>query len=290
MSFTGWRVEWNGCGETWPQEEPNGCWAQSAGGYGDGVGTGATRGHWIIEDSSFLFNTSDGLDLLYVVPGGSIELRRVIASGNAGNQIKTAGPATIENSVIVGNCGWFDGNPVTHDVDNCRAGGNALAVFLHRGTQATVVNNTIASEGDCVVIAGCRDDDGCDGTEKVTLRNNIHLGTTEFLDATDLSCMMYWEGIADTAVDSDYAIVHGAKHDGCPGAHDLCDVDPMVVNPAIDAFDGRPRIYSPAIGSALKDVAPTVDVTGRPRDFAPDRGAYEYRLIPNRPRPVRKGR
>lgn len=53
LTFRRWTVEWNGCGETYPGGEPTGCWAQSAGGYGDGIGTGATGGDWIIEDSAF---------------------------------------------------------------------------------------------------------------------------------------------------------------------------------------------------------------------------------------------
>jgi len=44
LTFRHWVVEWNGCGETYPGEEPIGCWSQTAGGYGDGVGTGATGG------------------------------------------------------------------------------------------------------------------------------------------------------------------------------------------------------------------------------------------------------
>ncbi|HUW08982.1 MAG TPA: hypothetical protein VM537_04595, partial [Anaerolineae bacterium] len=72
LLFRRWTVEWNGCGESYPGGEPVGCWGQTAGGYGDGVGTGATGGDWIIEDSAFLHNTSDGLDLLYHSLGGSI--------------------------------------------------------------------------------------------------------------------------------------------------------------------------------------------------------------------------
>ncbi|MBI3950949.1 MAG: hypothetical protein HY314_10905 [Acidobacteria bacterium] len=110
MLYRRWTVEWNGCGETYPGGQPTGCWGQEAGGYGDGVGTGETGGHWIIESSKFLHNTSDGLDLLYArIPGSSIEIRRTIAEGNDGQQIKTTGPVLIENSIIVGNCGFFDG-------------------------------------------------------------------------------------------------------------------------------------------------------------------------------------
>jgi len=37
MTFRHWTVEWNGCGETYPGGQPTGCWAQEAGGYGDGA-------------------------------------------------------------------------------------------------------------------------------------------------------------------------------------------------------------------------------------------------------------
>ena len=101
-----------------PGGQPAGCWAQTAGGYGDGVGTGSTGGHWIIEDSAFLYNTSDGLDLLYVrEEGSSIEIRRTIAEGNAGNGFKATGLTHIESSIIVGSCGFFDGQPFTFNVE-----------------------------------------------------------------------------------------------------------------------------------------------------------------------------
>lgn len=133
-----------------------GCWGQEAGGYGDGVGTGATGGHWIIEDSAFLHNTSDGLDLLYArLPDAAIEIRRTIAEGNAGNQIKTTGTVAIENSVIVGNCGFFDGQPFTFNVDNCRAVGCAVFMGFMQGNQSRLVNSTLASKGDCLVDAEC---------------------------------------------------------------------------------------------------------------------------------------
>ena len=79
LTFRHWTVEWNGCGETYPGGEPTGCWAQEAGGYGDGVGTGETGGDWIIEDSAFLHNTSDGLDLLYHSLGGQRSRSRACA-------------------------------------------------------------------------------------------------------------------------------------------------------------------------------------------------------------------
>ena len=81
-------------------------------------------------------------------------MRRVLAVGNAGNQVKNyRGPFLLENSIIVGNCGFFDGQPFTYDVDNCRALVAALAVGLTQGDQATLTNNTVTSEGDCLLTA-----------------------------------------------------------------------------------------------------------------------------------------
>ena len=104
-------VGWNGCGERWQTRTPWACWAQQTGGYGDGLGTTYTGGQWLIEDSYFHHNTADGLDLRYMdgADTTSVIVRRLHAVGNAGNQLKVRGTATIENSVIVSNCGYFNG-------------------------------------------------------------------------------------------------------------------------------------------------------------------------------------
>ena len=114
MRFRRWTVEWNGCGETYPGGQPTGCWAQEAGGYGDGVGTGATGGDWIIEDSAFLHNTSDGLDLLYHSLGGRSSISRVPRRGQR-RQPDQGSPARPiwSTSVVVGNCALLRG-PALH--------------------------------------------------------------------------------------------------------------------------------------------------------------------------------
>jgi hypothetical protein len=286
MLFRRWTVEWNGCGETWPDGEPTGCWAQSAGGYGDGVGTGTTGGHWIIEDSAFLHNTSDGLDLLYVrEEGSSIEIRRTIAKGNAGNQIKTTGPVTIENTVIVGNCGFFEGQPFTYNVDHCRALGTALALDLRPGNQATVINNTLTSEGDCLVTAEC--EGSCDGSELVVVRNNIFQGHPDFLEPWENTCLTWSGGFPHDPFDIDYSVINDVKNDPCPGPHDICGVPPGLVNPSIDAFDAHLLPDSPAIDAGTSSGAPGVDFDGNPRPLDGDSdgttvvdiGADEFTLL-----------
>lgn len=275
LTFRRWVVEWNGCGESWPEGETVGCWGQSAGGYGDGVGTGATGGRWVIEDSRFMHNTSDGLDLLYLTEGTEVILERVHAEGNAGNQIKTKGATTMRNSLVVGNCGFFEGKSFTHHVDPCRAFGNAVSLGLRAGTEATLVNNTIVSEGDCALLLG---GDGCDGSEHVLSRNNVVYGLTDFHQPSERTCFAYTECPGDP-LDHDYGVIHGVKSDPCPvGGNDLC-ADPRFERMEPPYFDLRLAEDSPArdTGSPVGGAVPAVDFRGhaRPAGGGVDRGAYE---------------
>jgi len=280
MTFRHFTVEWNGCGETYPGGQPTGCWAQSAGGYGDGLGTGATSGNWLFEDSAFLNNTSDGLDLLYARSGSSITLRRVHAEGNAGDQIKTNGPVIIENTIAVSNCASFERQPFTHNVDPCRAGGSALFLVLRAGAEARVTNSTITGEGDVLVVAECDSlYSSCNGHERAILRNNIFIGNTEFLAPDDISALAYQETFpqGDQVFDIDYSVVRHVKNADCPGAHHTCGEAAVgLVNEGIDTFDAHLLETSPARDAGTPVGAPSVDFEGRPRDARPDIGAYEY--------------
>jgi hypothetical protein len=284
LTFRRWIVEWNGCAEIYPGGEPTGCWDENVGGYGDGVGTGATGGDWIIEESSFLHNTSDGLDLLYHSEGGRIVLDRVRAEGNVGNQVKVAGTATITNSVLVGNCAFFDDQPFTYHVESCRAMGNTLEVAYTGGEQATLVNSTLYGQGDGLVGAGPREPGQCNGAETLTAWNNIFLGDTDYFDPGDVTFLFYQEGCGGLKLDSDHNIAHSVKDIQCgasgeyvnSGAHDLCQ-DPLLTGPLSGAAYGvKLSAASPAINAGTSDGAPSVDFEGYPRDAQPDMGAYEW--------------
>jgi hypothetical protein len=289
LTFRHWIVEWNGCGETYPGGEPIGCWAQEAGGYGDGVGTGATGGDWIIEDSAFLHNTSDGLDLLHHSLGGTITLRRVHAEGNAGNQLKVTGETTMEIIVVVGNCAFFEGQPFTYLVDQCRAVGNALAAFFTGGDSISLLNATLYGQGDGLVMGGVREGSSCTGDERLTVRNSIFLGDTDYFDSTDITYSFYAEGCPGLKMDSDYNAFQGVKNVECgiegdfvrSGPNDVCE-DPRLTGPLSGPSWGAPEASSPAIDTG--DAAcPPDDVLGAPRptdgngDGTPtcDRGAFE---------------
>jgi hypothetical protein len=286
LIFRRWVVAWNGCGETYPGGQPTGCWAQTAGGYGDGVGTGATGGDWIIEESSFVYNTSDGLDLLYHSLGGSITLDRVRAVGNAGNPVKLTGQAAITNSVLVGNCAYFEGQPFTYNVDPCRAGGNTLEVIYTGGEQVHIVNSTLSGQGDGLLFAGPREGHTCNGAETLVARNTVFWGDDDFTSPGDNSFLFYQEGCGSLQLDSDYNITYNAKNITCganttyvnSGPNDLCQ-DPQLFSRLYTI----PITGSPAIDAGSNGVCPTVDYLGtsRPADgdgngsAICDVGAYE---------------
>lgn len=273
LVFRQWIVEWNGCGETYPGGEPTGCWGQEAGGYGDGVGTGETGGNWIIEDSAFLHNTSDGLDLLYHTLGGSISLNRVHAEGNAGNQIKVSGPAEIINSLMVGNCAFFEDQPFTYWVDLCRALGNTLAVIFTGGEQSSLLNSTIYGQGDGLIMAGPREGFQCNGHESLAARNTLFLGDADYFDPTDITFLFYQEECADLKLNSDYNVVYQAKNIArgvsgdftASGAHDSCQ-DPSLAGPLSGlAYRMVPRPGGPAVDAGDEALCPPIDLLGMPR-------------------------
>lgn len=294
LTFRRWKVEWNGCAETWPGREPNSCWAQEAGGYGDGVGTAASAGRWIIEDSEFSHNTSDGLDLLYLetVRGEqpSVEIRRTIAAGNAGNQIKVTGRSSIVNTVAIGNCLFFVNKPFgrymggRNSGDNCRAYGAALALFMNRGDKAYVVNSTLV--GHAVFTIECRAAGGaapsCNGSEAINVQNNVFAGYGDFSE-DDEEAAFLWDPNEVTKGRIDYNIIYKFRDFTCePGTHNVC-ADPLFINPEMESFDGRLRAGSPAIDTGLPVGAvdgqiPSEDFARavRPGGSAVDRGAFEY--------------
>ncbi|HSI61131.1 MAG TPA: choice-of-anchor Q domain-containing protein [Ideonella sp.] len=272
LRFSRWLVEWNGCAETWPGNQPTGCWAQEAGGYGDGVGTGDTGGDWLIEDSIFRFNTSDGLDLLYHKLGGSVTLNRVWAEGNAGNQVKVAGNSSITNSVVVGSCGSFSGKAYTFNVDNCRAVGDALVVPMLTATDvATLANNTIVSQGNVAVLTG-----GPAGAV-LRLRNNILVGQPYFFSPEQQSADTY-DNDGTVLIDEAYSLKQGLRNAGCSSPGTLCG-NAGLVSASLSSADPHLAAGSAArdSGQAVGGVVPATDFYGTPRPSGAgvDRGAVE---------------
>lgn len=286
LTFSRFTVEWNGCGETYPGKQPHNCWAQTAGGYGDGLGTGATGGHWIFRDSIFRYNTSDGLDLLYVRESGSrIDITRTMAYGNGGNAVKTNGSVAVENCVFVGNCGYFNGQSFTYNVDDCRALGSTFVFNLRKGVTVSLVNSTVVGQGDCLTSGECDTANSiCDGSETIIMQNNIFQGYPEFQNTWDTTCYLWLDQFNFYNLQTDYNIVFNTKiaDQVSLSSNDLQE-DPLFVNSTLGAFNGRLQSGSPAIDSGLSvgslgGLVPDLDFEShhRPAGSGVDRGAFEF--------------
>ncbi len=227
-----------------------------------------------------------------------VELYRVRAYGNAGNQIKVAGTSKIVNSLIVGNCNYFYKKPFAQEKgdvssgDSCRAGSASISVSFNPANQSYVINSTIASEGWASIEAMCHINDfpdapPCNGNERFYLINNILIGYPNVTSPGDLPDLV---GDGDTghftrAETLDYNIIYRVQDDGLnTGVHNIKG-DPLLQGmDDINIFDAQLLPGSPAIDTgfdtgALRGLIPSIDLVGttRPQGSGVDREAYEYR-------------
>lgn len=189
IAFTDSEIAWNGCIEGLDGKAVK-CHGQNNGGYGDGLGTAATGGHWSFTNAQVHHNTSDGIDLLYANGTGAIAVAGGRFEGNAGNQLKTKGPATIVGATVTGNCAYFKDYPALGLLsgDHCRAAGNALSIALTAGAAVTIDQVTASGQGDCLLLVG-----GGTTASKVTTSRSRFTGGKDATDTTgqDLSCGFY---------------------------------------------------------------------------------------------------
>jgi hypothetical protein len=266
MTFDHVRIEYNGCGETYPGKLPYNCYSQSQGGYGDGIGTQQTGANWNFIDSNVSHNTQDGIDLLYADGTGTVTINRTRAEGNAGNQIKSATNTIISNSLAIGNCGYFKNNPITWQsstFDHCRAAGNTVALGFIGGTTDIIRDSTITSNGnDLIISIGST----CNGTESISSTNNVFLGGPYLYGSGDSSALYYPSGATGNAdgpcgtirLNDDYSVIYGTKNGAsdCSGKpHSKC-VNPQLVDSMASYYSGNSfnaslQSLSPAIGTGL---------------------------------------
>ncbi len=261
-------IAWNGCGESFPEGNIQGCWAQGAGGFGDGLGTASTGGHWIFRDVHVHHNTSDGIDLLHSNDNLQVTVQRALLENNAGQQVKTGRGGLIENSVIIGNCSAFADYPNMQGGDLCRALGDTVSVGLGSGSATALINNTIVGQGNCLV-SGSGDGNG----SSVTLANNVLIGNDYWHDPNKLSCLFYAPGSQEIWVNN---LVHNVRNDACPEGS-FCDLGPGVQGPTLQNFDWQPVAGGPLVDAADPILAPDEEFRGlsRPVGAGPDIGAIE---------------
>ena len=281
-------IGFNGCGETYPDKKPYGCWGEAEGGYGDGLGTATTGGNWTFVNSYFHHNTQDGLDLLYANTQATISVLQTHAEGNAGNQVKLAGSPTVRNSVIVGNCAYYYGidnmsgnNSGGADTsgDICRALGNSLVLSLQPGMHGNVQYNTITGQGECLILAI-----NGDSTSSVSIQNNALIGKPAWVRANQSpqpnACGFYWDG-GPSSFPVTYAgnLFYQVKNNACPqGTGNQCNVDPHIKDMSLGTFNAMPVSGSTLIDRANAGSTTPIDFLGdgRPKLGGYDIGAMEY--------------
>lgn len=248
-AFTNFRVRWNGCIEQYPPVAntpvDDSCIEGNNGGYGDGFaisrggGLDSLASVYNFIDAEFSNNSSDGYDGLYLADEDSSSFTRAKAYGNNGNPVKIASSATINDSLIAANCGFFTDTMVHTGFVRCRAGGNALSWTVRKaGETLYVYGTTIYGQGDVLVESAS---DGsttvCNGTEILRVRNSILRGANQWYggDQTDDYYASGATGAGDGTCGSlnwDVSgasagnIVYNLKTDPCPATGVLCS-DPL---------------------------------------------------------------
>ena len=222
IKFINSSIEYNGCSEGYPDKTSIlTCRGQSGGGYGDGLGTQSTGGNWIFENTNFIANTSDGLDLLYMNSSATVSITGGRFEHNAGNQVKTNGPTTISGALVGGDCAYFTraGFPDTVGVDSCRAMGNALSLGCQNKIQ-TLSGLTVSGEGDVLLLAG----GSCNTT--INVANSSFVGGLQYGAGGDMVAFFYADGSNPTLNLSNVSIKDTKDCNNYPSS---CNVTPVCV-------------------------------------------------------------
>ena len=271
LTFRQGVVEWNGCAETYPGRQPGRVLEPAGGGlrgrdrhrdYRRAIGSSRIPSFSTIPRTAWTCCTPGNRDRRSISG-------RTLARGNAGNQIKTSGPVTIENSIIVGNCGFFEGKPFTYhsdtEFDHCRAGGDALVFNPRPGDAVYVINSTVTGQGPVWPRPPAP------WIRPAAARKGCSLPTT-FLSAipdiwTHLRIAVS-PGLTTKSPDdllpndpfrTEYAIIHGTAFGNvnpCAGTQVHCYTDPGLVNSSIQSFSAYLAPGSPAIDAGSNSVCP----------------------------------
>jgi hypothetical protein len=295
-------VEWNGCTDVYPPTNPpsyTSCYDDNSGGYGDGVGTPNTGGIFLVDHSTFRYNTQDGLDLLHVNGSGAvISVTDSIAYGNMGNQMKEGSTtATFQNNLVIGNClrlqSAFPPNPTgfnSHLSDFCRANGDAVVIGTNDTAHAVIQNNSVTSNYSiafniqCIAIGG--------GTGSCTAASHVNFDNNLIYGFGDLSgSHTFITGIYEQTNSSDFMSNPGGSrrnnllfhtNNNCgaaPAVNEIC-FDPLLVSESdINSIDFHLTVGSPARNAGISIPSILTDYDGKPRpssNLPYDIGAFQF--------------
>jgi len=231
ISFIDSQILFSGYGLIYDPAQPDhltpwGSANQSIGGYGDGLGTESIGGDWVFDNTLVMHNNSDGIDLLYHELGGKITIHNSRIEGNGGNQVKVSGNTEVVNNIISGNCAWNDKQtyvddanfPIGANGENCRALGTALSIsYAGANDKAVVLNNSIFSEGDCIMSSSDRTSVG-QSSQEIHIVNNMFYSVPDHLSGdVENSCMYYEEPGEEFPIQHVHNnVIHMAKSYGTP--------------------------------------------------------------------------
>jgi len=274
MTFNNFEIGWTGCTEQYPTTTIYACWGSLSGGYGDSFGTAKTGGNWTFNQVYIHDGTQDGLDMLYADGTGKVTVLRSHFEGNAGNQVKIAGPSVVQNSVIVSNCAHWLGKYDMLSGDSCRAEGNALVMRVFPGDLASFSYNTISGQGDCLVQA---DGNYGDSTSEVDLYDNVLLGQPKWNDGTVKSCLFYWSSPPRGQVVIKGNVIWNTRYYTTNPSGNIY-ADPKLVSESLASLNPALALGSPAIDKASTVITVKTDYAGnaRPVGAGYDVGSNEY--------------
>ena len=304
MLVQNFNISWNGCVEEYPIVDPLpyfSCTDDGSGGYGDGFGTATVAspspGWQVHFDNGIVsYNTQDGLDALHIGgAGSSMTDTRVLAFGNEGNQLKVGGAtATIQNSVIVGNCEAMTtqaipGTPAGFGSllrDPCRAGNTAAVINVTPGDPATFQGNTIFSEGSIgLEVEYATSDIGSANTLK--FNDNVFVGfyngsgkdSTPIYSSTDLNMLTNpgasWTNNAYLMREGGWSCTGKGETNSICSATTLGLVD-ETYHPYSYGNMAPAAGSSAVVGAGVAVPTITLDYNGLTRPNPPSIGAYEF--------------
>ncbi len=289
------RVRFSGCREAYPRSgsfttaDYTDCTVKADNGYGDGSGFYVTGGNWIVTNSEWSHNSSDGLDLLYKLDSTDLSVDKCLFEGNAGNQLKfTAKNVNVTNSVFVANCTYFTDTGKAYNnstFETCRANGSPLSTRPGLGSNWKFYNNpayTSTGSGGSPFLEIIDGTGTCNGTETYAYKNNVLVSNNSitnwvpYYDGLSGACRTAFEAATTT-----YSDVYNFQSN--PAGTGNVFTDPKFVGSiANTASSNLSNVYlqvtSPAKGSASAVTVwnTTADYNNFPQNSPIDMGALQY--------------
>lgn len=293
------KVRFNGCAEAYPRSSTfsasdyTDCTDQNASGYGDGWGFKLVGGIWLIDNSEWSFNSSDGLDMLYQA-AATVKIDKSRFEGNVGNQWKIL-TTTFEmtNSVTISTCNYLSLTGKIYNTGtfvSCRANGGPVIVPMAGGTYKWT-NDTIYSashSGGSSAIESANTTSTANGTETYTAKNNIYVSPnatwTLYYNGLSGSASTAWSNLATSN-----SLIYNFQSNPCPsGTGNLCNTDPKWVGTISNSSSNNlASVYlqsiSPAKGTGASGVTfwnSSTDYNSYAQNSPVDMGALQYGSTP----------